>query len=130
MRTSAPIDIIAAGNGCGEGVVWDSRRQALWWTDIPGRRLHRYDWASRTQRVSHLISKDGIWNDNFGNGHFDRGYGDLTNSVDYATSHDVADAPRLMNTLLGSVLREQRLGPGDVPDVRAAVDTSQTNPAG
>jgi L-arabinonolactonase len=51
MRRSTPIDIIAAGNGCGEGVVWDSRRQALWWTDIPGRRLHRYDWASRTARV-------------------------------------------------------------------------------
>jgi L-arabinonolactonase len=51
MRSSAPIEIIAAGNACGEGVLWDWRAQALWWTDIPGRRLHRYDWTSRTARV-------------------------------------------------------------------------------
>jgi sugar lactone lactonase YvrE len=25
--------------------LWDSRRQRLWWTDIQGRRLFRYDWA-------------------------------------------------------------------------------------
>jgi sugar lactone lactonase YvrE len=51
MKQHAPNEIIAAGNGCGEGVVWDSRRQLLWWTDIPGRRLHRHHWASRTTEV-------------------------------------------------------------------------------
>ncbi|HEY1724095.1 MAG TPA: SMP-30/gluconolactonase/LRE family protein [Steroidobacteraceae bacterium] len=50
MSASAPIDVIPAANGCGEGVLWDGRRQALWWTDIPGRRLHRYDWSTRSQR--------------------------------------------------------------------------------
>jgi L-arabinonolactonase len=40
--TSAPIEIIAAGNTLGEGILWDSRREVLWWTDIQRRRLHRY----------------------------------------------------------------------------------------
>jgi sugar lactone lactonase YvrE len=42
-----PIDIIRAGNTLGEGVQWDARRQALWWTDIQERKLCRYDWARR-----------------------------------------------------------------------------------
>ena len=85
--------------------------------------------ASRSDRVRHLISKDGIWNDDFGHGHFDRGYADLANSVDYATSHDVADAERMMNYLLGSILRAQALGPGDVADVRTALETAELHPA-
>ena len=40
-----PIDILAARNIVGEGILWDSRRQLLWWTDIQGRELYRYDWA-------------------------------------------------------------------------------------
>ncbi|HEY3732049.1 MAG TPA: SMP-30/gluconolactonase/LRE family protein [Steroidobacteraceae bacterium] len=51
MTRSAPVEVITAANGCGEGVLWDARRQALWWTDIPGRRLHRYDWNTRSQRT-------------------------------------------------------------------------------
>ncbi len=31
---------------CGEGPLWDERRQALFWTDIPAGRLFRYDRAS------------------------------------------------------------------------------------
>jgi len=79
--------------------------------------------------VRHLISKDGVWNDDFGHGHFDRGYADLANSVDYATSHDVAEAQRMMNYLLGSILSAQALGPGDVADVRAALDTAELHPS-
>ena len=41
----APIDIFGVANILGEGILWDSRRHALWWTDIQGRRLYRYDWA-------------------------------------------------------------------------------------
>ena len=85
--------------------------------------------ASRSERVRHLISKDGVWNDDFGHGHFDRGYADLANSVNYATSHDVADAERMMNHLLGSILRAQALGPGDVADVRAALETAELHPS-
>ena len=40
--TTAPIEIIPAGNTLGEGILWDSRREVLWWTDIQRRRLHRY----------------------------------------------------------------------------------------
>src|SRR5262245_26360178 len=39
---STPIEIIPAGNTLGEGILWDSRREVLWWTDIQRRRLHRY----------------------------------------------------------------------------------------
>ena len=37
-----PHAILPARNILGEGVLWDSRRQALWWTDIHGHRLHRH----------------------------------------------------------------------------------------
>jgi sugar lactone lactonase YvrE len=32
--------VLAAGDETGESPVWDEQAQALWWTDIPGRRLH------------------------------------------------------------------------------------------
>jgi 1,4-alpha-glucan branching enzyme len=80
---------------------------------------------SRTVRVQHLLSRQGVWNA-FGGGYFDQGFVDLTCSVSYVTSHDVADAPRLMNVLLGSILQTQQLGPGDVPNVRSVVDGSPT----
>jgi L-arabinonolactonase len=41
------IDIIPAGDAVGEGVLWDQRRQALWWTDIERSRLYCYDWQQR-----------------------------------------------------------------------------------
>ena len=84
--------------------------------------------ASRSDRLRHLISRDGVRNA-YGQGDLDRGYADLANSVDYATSHDVADAERMMNYLLGSILRTQGLGPGDVPDVRAALETAELRPS-
>jgi 1,4-alpha-glucan branching enzyme len=76
---------------------------------------------SRSERVEHLISKDGCWNG--WNQSFDTGYADLACSVDYITSHDVADAPRLMNIILGPMLQSAGLGDGSVPNVRWAVDT-------
>lgn len=51
VTTLSPIDIFRAGNIVGEGVLWDPRRQALWWTDIQGRCLHRYDWARGTTEI-------------------------------------------------------------------------------
>ena len=29
----------------GEGILWDSTRRCLWWTDIQSRRLYRYEWS-------------------------------------------------------------------------------------
>jgi L-arabinonolactonase len=49
MNTSAdvsrPVAIFPVHNVLGEGILWDSRRQVLWWTDIQSRRLYRHDWA-------------------------------------------------------------------------------------
>jgi L-arabinonolactonase len=40
---STPVAILPVRNVLGEGILWDSRRQVLWWTDIQGRRLYRHD---------------------------------------------------------------------------------------
>jgi 1,4-alpha-glucan branching enzyme len=80
---------------------------------------------SRSDRVRRLISKDGVWND-WGHA-FDAGYADMACSVDYITSHDVADRPRLMNFILGPMLRAAGLGDGGVQSVRGAVDTADTS---
>jgi 1,4-alpha-glucan branching enzyme len=82
---------------------------------------------SRTQRVQHLLSQQGVWNA-FGSGGFDAGFADMACSVCYVTSHDVADAPRLMNVILGSIIQQQGLGAGDVPTIRSIVDGSPTDP--
>jgi sugar lactone lactonase YvrE len=44
MSELRPHAILAAQNTLGEGVLWDGRRRALWWTDIHGHRLHRQNW--------------------------------------------------------------------------------------
>src|ERR1700753_3155552 len=31
----------------GEGHVWNEAEQALYWTDINAKVIHRYDWATR-----------------------------------------------------------------------------------
>jgi sugar lactone lactonase YvrE len=43
-----PCDTIKAGNLLGECILWDDETQALWWTDIEGRRLCCFDWRSRS----------------------------------------------------------------------------------
>ena len=35
----------------GESPVWDGAAQALYWVDIEGRHIHRYDWGSQTQQT-------------------------------------------------------------------------------
>lgn len=80
---------------------------------------------SRSQRVAHLISKDGVWNGL--TQAFDRGYADMACTVDYITSHDVADAPRLMNVLLGPMLQAARLGDGSVDNVKSAIDGADSS---
>jgi len=73
------IEIIADdGNLCGEGPLWDEREQALYWTDITGRKFFRYLWHERRhERLSDdfqvggfsrqqdggfvVTNSDGIW---------------------------------------------------------------------
>ena len=50
------MEVIANdGNLCGEGPLWDEREQALYWTDIDGKRLYRYLWRERR----HELVSDG-----------------------------------------------------------------------
>lgn len=44
---------IIANNGdlCGEGPHWDEKERCLYWTDINGKRLYRYDWADERQEL-------------------------------------------------------------------------------
>lgn len=35
--------VAPVGAGVGEGAVWDDRAQCLWWVDIPGGVIYRYD---------------------------------------------------------------------------------------
>jgi L-arabinonolactonase len=51
MGALTPFHIHAVGNILGEGILWDARRKALWWTDIQARRLHRYDWAGNRMQL-------------------------------------------------------------------------------
>lgn len=80
---------------------------------------------SRSLRVAHIISNDGVWNGL--TQAFDPGYGDVACSVDYITSHDVADAPRLMNVLLGPMMQAAGLGDGGMENVENAVDGADSS---
>ena len=51
MAVLSPIEIFRVSNILGEGILWDSRRAILWWTDISGQRLHRYDWTRGTMQI-------------------------------------------------------------------------------
>lgn len=51
MATLTPLDIFSVRNIVGEGILWDSRREVLWWTDIQGRQLYRYDWARGEMQI-------------------------------------------------------------------------------
>jgi sugar lactone lactonase YvrE len=43
---AAPLDVLcAARNEVGESPLWSVSEQALYWVDIEGRRIHRFDWA-------------------------------------------------------------------------------------
>ena len=48
---SEPRIISTTRDRVGESPVWDVAAQALYWVDIEGRHIHRYDWASRTQQT-------------------------------------------------------------------------------
>lgn len=46
MAIGEPASVVAVGALLGEGPVWNPRESALWFVDIKGRRIHRYDPAA------------------------------------------------------------------------------------
>jgi sugar lactone lactonase YvrE len=38
-------------NLCGEGPLWDSTRNLLYWTDLSGHRFYHYDWAQKRSTI-------------------------------------------------------------------------------
>jgi len=63
MNTSAaaltPAAILPVQAVLGEGILWDSRRQLLWWTDIQGRRLYRHDWLRVATQILDVPERVG-----------------------------------------------------------------------
>jgi len=46
-----PVEILGSRNIVGEGILWDSRRKRLCWTDIQGSELYCYEWATGAMEV-------------------------------------------------------------------------------
>jgi sugar lactone lactonase YvrE len=65
MNTGAaeltPFAILTVRNVLGEGILWDSRRQVLWWTDIQSRRLYRHDRAREQNAGDVFLYRVGVW---------------------------------------------------------------------
>ncbi|NJM93759.1 MAG: SMP-30/gluconolactonase/LRE family protein, partial [Cytophagales bacterium] len=51
--------VLEAKAKLGEGALWDSETQQLWWVDIEGRLLHIFDPATGNDRVIGLPSRVG-----------------------------------------------------------------------
>ncbi len=45
----------------GEGAVWDTEGEALWWTDINGRVIHRFDARTNEDRVFDIGKRVGCF---------------------------------------------------------------------
>ena len=55
------LHIVPSQNILGEGVLWDERTGAVWWTDIQGRTQHCYSPDSDTYRVYDLPERLGAF---------------------------------------------------------------------
>ncbi|MFT4191216.1 MAG: SMP-30/gluconolactonase/LRE family protein [Comamonas sp.] len=51
--------LVHAHDTVGESPVWSPAEQALWWTDIEGRRIHRLAWADRSVQSWALAEQAG-----------------------------------------------------------------------
>lgn len=51
MITFEPSVLSDSRDQVGECPVWSVAEQALYWVDIEGRKIHRFDWASQTQQT-------------------------------------------------------------------------------
>ncbi len=58
MNGTFPIDcVVPADAQLGESPVWDEERQVLWWMDINGRVIHRYDPVAHSDSVTAVPRK-------------------------------------------------------------------------
>ncbi|UHG93067.1 alpha-amylase family glycosyl hydrolase [Spirosoma oryzicola] len=78
---------------------------------------------SRRERIVAFISGRKTWNGLSQS--FVGGFADLSQNVNYITSHDVEkpEEARFMNYLFGQLLRQKQLGDGSVDTIRTIVDT-------
>ncbi|MEH6569909.1 MAG: SMP-30/gluconolactonase/LRE family protein [Halioglobus sp.] len=47
MAATTFLESVQVENELGEGVIWDARGGAFWWTDIDGRKIYRYQPADK-----------------------------------------------------------------------------------
>ncbi len=86
------------------------------------------DEPTRTERIEALVSSDRTWDDM--ERAFEDGFGDLTQAVNYVTSHDMGEAgeQRLMNFVFGDIVADRGLGDGSVENVQYLVDDVVPDP--
>jgi sugar lactone lactonase YvrE len=56
---AAPLPITATRDKVGECPVWSVAEQALYWVDIEGRRIHRFDAETKIQKTWHTVERVG-----------------------------------------------------------------------
>ncbi len=69
MTTDMPQSVLSVGATLGEGPIWVAREAALWFVDIKGHRIHRYDpaldvgrsWAAPGQVGWIVPTNDGLF---------------------------------------------------------------------
>ncbi|HSK51398.1 MAG TPA: SMP-30/gluconolactonase/LRE family protein [Clostridia bacterium] len=60
MVTEIPAEVVLDARAVlGEGPVWDTRAHVLWWVDIEGQRIHRFDPASEHDVAIETASAPG-----------------------------------------------------------------------
>lgn len=60
MRQTFSAEVaLSCGATLGEGPHWDSTRQALWWVDIEGESLHRWNYDNGRQQTFHVGQRIG-----------------------------------------------------------------------
>ncbi|WP_312223706.1 SMP-30/gluconolactonase/LRE family protein [Rhizobium rhizoryzae] len=57
MSKAVLLDTNIPASQLGEGIYWDDQTSLLWWVDIAGRQIHRYD-PERKEHRSWLTSKE------------------------------------------------------------------------
>ncbi len=103
---------------------------AMWNFDfqVEARRVLRdgidldEDGPARSDRIRALIANDRSYDGR--TGEFEEGFDDLSQAVNYVTSHDVGAEgdQRLMNFLFGSMVAERGLGDGSIENVQYLID--------